>query len=206
LGKNSIAKAIDTVTKLQKSSRILKTHFEERTDNTVRQDRNAFIFDEKFKKLSECEQRFLLGYWIPLITRGGNRHVDIVYERYRSGWQGRVELPKHYLCEIYREKIILYPRSDISFFMCEKEPGTSELTLWELNKRLILSEELTNKSVSVRNRRDGDKFMGKKLKKLLSDKKLSLYERDRAILVEENGKIAWVEHISHNGCETLPID
>jgi hypothetical protein len=48
--------------------------------------------------------------------------------------------------------------------------------------------------------------MGKKLKKLLSDKKLSLYERDRALIVEDNEKIIWAEYLFADGCKVLPID
>ncbi|MDT3693636.1 MAG: tRNA lysidine(34) synthetase TilS, partial [Mucispirillum sp.] len=50
----------------------------------------------------------------------------------------------------------------------------------------------------IRNRNKGDKLGRKKLKDLFIDKQIELFERDRAVIIEENNVIIWAEYISKN--------
>ena len=58
--------------------------------------------------------------------------------------------------------------------------------------------ELKDKQLVIRNRRNGDRLGNKKIKDLFINKQIELFERDRAVIIEENGIIIWVEHISKN--------
>ena len=58
--------------------------------------------------------------------------------------------------------------------------------------------ELKDKTIIIRNRNKGDKFGRKKLKDLFIDKQVELFERDRAVIIEENNVIIWAEYISKN--------
>ncbi len=50
----------------------------------------------------------------------------------------------------------------------------------------------------IRNRNKGDKLGRKKLKDLFIDKQIELFERDRAVIIEEDSVIIWAEYISKN--------
>ena len=65
------------------------------------------------------------------------------------------------------------------------------------------SGDYTNKELIVRNRRKGDKLKNKKLKDIFIDKHMELFDRDRAVIVEDNGLIIWVENITKNNNITI---
>lgn len=58
--------------------------------------------------------------------------------------------------------------------------------------------ELKDKDLIIRNRNKGDKLGRKKLKDLFIDKQIELFERDRAVIIEEDSVIIWAEYISKN--------
>ena len=55
---------------------------------------------------------------------------------------------------------------------------------------------LKDKGLIIRNRQKGDKLGRKKLKDLFIDKHIELFERDRAVIIEEDNVIIWAEYIS----------
>ena len=73
------------------------------------------------------------------------------------------------------------------------------ITLFKTDEfQIEFFNELKDKNLIIRNRNKGDKLGRKKLKDLFIDKQIELFERDRAVIVEENNVIIWAEYISKN--------
>jgi tRNA(Ile)-lysidine synthetase-like protein len=50
----------------------------------------------------------------------------------------------------------------------------------------------------LRSRIDGDRLEGKKIKDMFNSRKVDLFDRDRAVVILENGRIIWVEYLSED--------
>ncbi len=65
--------------------------------------------------------------------------------------------------------------------------------------KITFKKEFINKSFTIRLRQKGDKLInGKKLKDIYIDKKIDLFNRDRAIVVTQKSIVFWSEILDIN--------
>ena len=81
-------------------------------------------------------------------------------------------------------------------YMYNKPAGVSSFKTNDFQIEFL--NELKDKDLIIRNRNKGDKLGRKKLKDLFIDKQIELFERDRAVIIEEDNVIIWAEYISKN--------
>lgn len=65
----------------------------------------------------------------------------------------------------------------------------------KLCKYIKFDGPLKDAILTIRNRKDGDRVDGLKLKDILIEKKIDKFDRDRLVVVEKDGKIIWVENV-----------
>ena len=92
--------------------------------------------------------------------------------------------------------IRIFPRSMVEDFAYKKEVAENILKTDDFI--IEFSGVYLNKELTIRNRRKGDKLKNKKLKDIFIDKHIELFDRDRAVVIEDNGLIIWVENITKN--------
>jgi tRNA(Ile)-lysidine synthase len=154
------------------------------------------IFKDKFLLLSDLERRFYLSQIIPLnITKNILNEVDkILYAKDSK----RIHLHGGYIFEKSINYIYIFKKELIDNFNIYKKENNEIVGIDHLKKVIYFDNYLKHKRLLLRNRRPGDRFSGKKLKDLFINKKLDLFDRDTSIVVEDNGNILWVEHLTEN--------
>lgn len=151
---------------------------------------------EQFLKLDEVEKRFYLSQLIPLnISKNILKEINKVL---RAKDSKRIHLHGGYIFEKSINYIYIFKKVLISDFNIYKKENSKIVDINHLNKVIYFDNYLKNKKLLLRNRRAGDRFSGKKLKDLFINKKLDLFDRDTSIVVEDDGNILWVEHLSDN--------
>lgn len=104
-------------------------------------------------------------------------------------------MPGGYVFEVSRRFIRLYKKTLIGLFSVEKDKGIDTIRL--LRAEVKFYGKYTDMPMIVRNRRNGDRFHGKKLKDIFIDKKTDPFERDSAVIIQNlSGEIVWAEGIS----------
>ena len=154
------------------------------------------ISKEQFFKLDDLEKRFYLSQLIPLnISKNILNEINKVLQVKDSK---RIHLHGGYIFEKSINYIYIFKKGLINNFNIYKEENSKIVDISHLNKVIYFDNYLKSKRLLLRNRRAGDRFYGKKLKDLFINKKLDLFDRDTSIVVEDNGNILWVEHLSDN--------
>jgi len=88
-----------------------------------------------------------------------------------------------------------------------KKSGDDIVFLPKLCKYIKFGSFYRDKFVVVRNRRNGDRIGSDKVKDMMIDRKIDLFERDRAIIVECDNRIVWAEYIyEKEGVEVLRLE
>ncbi|MDR2885035.1 MAG: tRNA lysidine(34) synthetase TilS [Deferribacteraceae bacterium] len=186
---------LETIERIQQESRFLNEYFTKSTaDIAIHNDGMVIIDRERFDRLIEPERRFLLGKWLSSLCRGGTVHVTAVLEQLGRVRSARLSMPERHLCEVTPRTIRIFPDQMVAPFKIAKGAGVRKITL--PNGRVVeLNDELTAKELIIRSRADGDRLGKHKLKDLFNDKTIDLFDRDRAIVAEEDGTLVWVEGI-----------
>ena len=115
---------------------------------------------------------------------------------FRGSHSKRLDLPNGYMVEQSFRNIRIFPRSMVEDFAYKKEVAENILKTDDFI--IEFSGVYLNKELTIRNRRKGDKLKNKKLKDIFIDKHIELFDRDRAVVIEDNGLIIWVENITKN--------
>lgn len=186
-----------SIKRIQMESSRLNNYFTKKTSHVIIDSNNITILDKnKFNNLLNLEKEFLLGKIFAMYFRV-TKHI--IYETllfFNGNSSKRLDLPNGYMVEQSFKHIKIFHKSLVEDFSLIKN---CENNIIETNSFTMEFNGIYNsKKLIVRNRRKGDKFFGKKIKDLFINKHLELFDRDRAVIVEDNNNIIWVEHISHN--------
>jgi tRNA(Ile)-lysidine synthase len=146
--------------------------------------------------LPNFEKRFILSELFKNFFRVEKRHIDLCLKIVNeSKHSNRIILPKDYIFEKSYDNLYFFKKDLIKSFQVYKEVGVSSLEIEKLGKKIAFLNHMADKNLLVRNRKKGDRIKGKKLKDIFIDKKIDLFIRDTAIVVEENGEIVFVEGV-----------
>ncbi len=190
---------VNSVLRLQTESAKLQTYMFEKTNDVVIESSQDYILIDraKFLSLHELEQEFLLGSIFSDKFRFTKKNVYEAIDVVKGKTSKRIDMPSSYKFESSYNSIRLFKKCLIQIFLVEKEIGIDNIVLHDAKVKFY-KDKLLYKLI-VRNRRSGDVFDGKKLKDLYINNKVELFDRDRAIIVEQNDKIIWAEYISKEG-------
>jgi tRNA(Ile)-lysidine synthase len=198
----------DAVLRLQEESARVSSWLSERTKTAVTSHGEDFVEINRgeLKRMSEAERGYLIGRWVSRLCRGGKAHSDMILNSLEQRDSIRFSLPMGFISEVSAETVRIFPAAWVKEFRYIKPAGALALAVPDRNLTVEFTESLKDKQLIVRNRRDGDRFRGKKLKKLFSDAKLPLILRDRAVIVtEENNEVIWVEHLAVKDGENIKL-
>ena len=191
-----------TVCRLQKESLKLKEYFDSKTKHAIKYvEKFAVIDKEKFLLLEDIEKEFLLGKVFSIFFRVSKNIINETLSFFSGNHSKRLDLPNGYMVEQSFRNIRIFPRYMVEDFSYTKKVFDSVLQTDDFT--IKFSGDYTNKELIVRNRRKGDKLKNKKLKDIFIDKHMELFDRDRAVIVEDNGLIIWVENITKNNNITI---
>jgi tRNA(Ile)-lysidine synthase len=188
----------DTVLRIQTESARLNSWLSGRTAKAVLNSGDDFVEIDRalLMRMSQAEQGFLIGSWVSKLCRGGKIHSDTLISSLARGDSVRFSLPMGYLSEISFESVRIFPSNWVKPFEYIKNPGGIILEISCQNRTAEFPLTLRDTRLIVRNRLPGDRFQGKKLKKLFSDIKLPLILRDCAVVITDgDGEILWAEHL-----------
>ena len=110
----------------------------------------------------------------------------------------RINIQGGYVFEKSIKYVYIFKKEIVDYFNIYKEENNKTVEISHLKKIIHFDDYLKYKRLTLRNRRAGDRFFGKKLKDLFINKKLDLFDRDTSIIVEDHGSILWVEHVCEN--------
>ncbi len=186
-----------SVFKLQQESFRLNEYLYKKVSHVIiKIDDIVILKRNSFMELEFIEKEYLLGKMFALFFRVSK---NILYETIsflNNNHSKRLDLPKGYMIEQSYNSIKIFNRECICSYIYNKPAGVS---LWKTDDFYIeFLNDLIDKELIIRNRVDGDKFGKKKLKDLFIDKQVELFDRDRAVIIEEDGVIIWAEYISKN--------
>lgn len=191
---------VNTVLRLQEESTAINADFLQRTDKAVicNAEDLTTICKKVFMEFSHLEQTYLLGKLFSEKFRASKHIINEALTLFDRFGSKRIDLPDGFICEVSTEAIRIFKKSLIELFSVEKDVGTDTIHL--LGVKVIFYGDYVKKSLVVRNRRKGDRLGAKKLKDIFIDKKIDMFLRDRAVIIEsETGEILWAEGVSAEG-------
>jgi tRNA(Ile)-lysidine synthase len=182
---------------IQGESEILNKYMEARVKIPYEKNNGIIkIIKEEFFKLNEVERRFYLSQLIPLyVSRNVLSEIEKILLSKNSK---RINIQGGYVFEKSFTYIYIYKKELINYFNVYKKENSEVVEIKHLNKLVYFNRSLKNKALILRNRKTGDRFLGKKLKDLFIDKKIDLFKRDTSVIVEDSRNILWVEHLCDN--------
>ena len=186
-----------SVIKLQKESNILNEYLYKKVKHVILKQDNIIILKRySFMELEDIEKEYLLGKVFSLFFRVSKNLLYEALSFLNNNNSKRLDLPNGYVIEQSYNSIRIFKKILISDFRYNKPAGIS---LIETNDfKIEFLNELKDKTLIIRNRNKGEKLTRKKLKDLFIDKQIELFERDRAVIIEEDNIIIWSEYISKN--------
>ncbi|MCX8084932.1 MAG: tRNA lysidine(34) synthetase TilS [Calditerrivibrio sp.] len=166
-------------------------------------DKLCYTSKQDLVKRTRLEKRYIIGKMMERFFRVEKQHIDNAIDLL-DGQSKRINLPDRFLFEVSFEKVMVFHRELIEDYNFFKKETVDIVFLPKLCKYIKFSGDLKQSSLIVRNRRTGDRVAGKKLKDILIDKKIDLFDRDRLVVVEKEGNIIWVESV-YEGNEEIKI-
>lgn len=186
-----------SVIKLQNESSRLNAYLYKKVNHVIlKQDDIVILKRYSFMKLEDIEKEYLLGKVFSLFFRVSKSLINEALSFLNNNNSKRLDLPNGYVLEQSYNSIKIFKKMLILDYIYQKQAGISLFKNDFIYIEFI--NELKEKNLIIRNRRNGDKLGGKKLKDLFIDKHIELFERDRAVVIEEDGIIIWVEYITKN--------
>lgn len=191
---------VNTVLNLQEESARLNEEFYKLTENAVSIDTEelAVLDAGIFRKFSGAEKRYLLGKLFSVRFRTSKAIINEALKLFDRSGSKRVNLPDGYIFEVSVKSVRIFKKTLLDLFSVEKDGRTDTINL--LHVKVQFSGDYAGMLLVVRSRRNGDRFRGKKLKDLFIDAGLDIFQRDRAVIVENRlGEIIWAEGVAKNG-------
>lgn len=186
-----------SVIKLQKESNRLNEYLYKKVKHVILKQDNIIILKRySFMELEYMEKEYLLGKVFSLFFRVSKSILNEALSFLNNNDSKRLDLPNGYVIEQSYNSIKIFKKILVSDYFYNKPAGAALFKTDEF--QIEFFNELKDKNLIIRNRNKGDKLGRKKLKDLFIDKQIELFERDRAVIVEENNVIIWAEYISKN--------
>lgn len=186
-----------SVIKLQKESNRLNEYLYKKVKHVILKQDNIIILKRySFMELEDMEKEYLLGKVFSLFFRVSKSILNEALSFLNNNDSKRLDLPNGYVIEQSYNSIKIFKKILVSDYCYNKPAGAALFKTDEF--QIEFFNELKDKNLIIRNRNKGDKLGRKKLKDLFIDKQIELFERDRAVIVEENNVIIWAEYISKN--------
>lgn len=193
---------------LQEQSEELKDYMEKKLSNIeiVREVSYAEVKKRDIVFLHPFEQKYIINKMVEGFFRVERKHIENILKLI-NGNSRRISLPDNFLCEVSFNKIRLFKRDMIKDYEIVKNSGDDIVILPKLCKYIKFGGFYRDKFLTVRNRRNGDRIGSDKVKDLMIDRKIDLFERDRAIIVEYDSRIIWAEYIyEKEGIEVFRLE
>lgn len=186
-----------SVIKLQKESNRFNEYLYKKVKHVILKQDNIIILKRcSFMELEYIEKEYLLGKVFSLFFRVSKSILNEALCFLNNNDSKRLDLPNGYVIEQSYNSIKIFKRILVGDYLYNKPAGVS---LFKTNNfQIEFLNELKDKDLIIRNRNKGDKLGRKKLKDLFIDKQIELFERDRAVIIEEYNVIIWAEYISKN--------
>ena len=186
-----------SVIKLQKESNRLNEYLYKKVKPVILKQDNIIILKRYiFMELEDMEKEYLLGKVFSLFFRVSKSILNEALSFLNNNDSKRLDLPNGYVIEQSYNSIKIFKKILVSDYFYNKPAGAALFKTDEF--QIEFFNELKDKNLIIRNRNKGDKLGRKKLKDLFIDKQIELFERDRAVIIEENNVIIWAEYISKN--------
>lgn len=186
-----------SVIKLQKESNRLNEYLYKKVKHVILKQDNIIILKRySFMELEDMEKEYLLGKVFSLFFRVSKSILNEALSFLNNNDSKRLDLPNGYVIEQSYNSIKIFKKILVSDYFYNKPAGAALFKTDEF--QIEFFNELKDKNLIIRNRNKGDKLGRKKLKDLFIDKQIELFERDRAVIIEENNVIIWTEYISKN--------
>ena len=186
-----------SVIKLQKESNRLNEYLYKKVKPVILKQDNIIILKRySFMELEDMEKEYLLGKVFSLFFRVSKSILNEALSFLNNNDSKRLDLPNGYVIEQSYNSIKIFKKILVSDYFYNKPAGAALFKTDEF--QIEFFNELKDKNLIIRNRNKGDKLGRKKLKDLFIDKQIELFERDRAVIIEENNVIIWAEYISKN--------
>lgn len=188
-----------SVTRIQRDSARLNDYFYRKTLDAVLLDSPDIIEIDagKFKEFADIEKEYLLGRLFSVRFRFTKKVLDEALTLLDRVGSRRADLGGEYCFEVSFSKIRLFKKFFLDVFFIEKEAGIDTIKTSDFT--IKFRDKLISSFLTVRNRRKGDRLPnGKKLKDVFIDKKIDLFDRDRAVLVVSGSDIIWAEYLDIN--------
>ncbi|MDR2400909.1 MAG: tRNA lysidine(34) synthetase TilS [Deferribacteraceae bacterium] len=189
----------ESVFRIQEESARLSLWLSERTARSVESSGDNFVEINRaaLEEMSDAEQGYIIGKWVSRLCRGGKVHSGAIIKSLEDTASRRFSLPMGYQAEVSGESVRIFPAEWLKPFYYIKYPGSLSVEVKERGILVEFPEEVKERELIVRTRAKGDRFRGKKLKKLFSDIKLPLILRDRVVVVAaKDNEILWSEHLA----------
>ena len=186
-----------SVIKLQKESNRLNEYLYKKVKHVILKQDNIIILKRySLMELEDMEKEYLLGKVFSLFFRVSKSILNEALSFLNNNDSKRLDLPNGYVIEQSYNSIKIFKKILVSDYFYNKPAGAALFKTDEF--QIEFFNELKDKNLIIRNRNKGDKLGRKKLKDLFIDKQIELFERDRAVIIEENNVIIWAEYISKN--------
>lgn len=188
---------LDKVIQLMEQSAELDSETEKRLGSFCRTDGGCCVADaSELLSLRPVEQAWAVRRMLSEFFRAEKRHVEAVLKLAESGESARIDLPDGFHGEYSYGVLRIFHSELIKPVYVVKKAGQTELNI--NSSVLTFSGGLEDAEIIIRTRKNGDRIGNKKLKDIFINTKTELFNRDRALIAEKDGKIIWAESVFQN--------
>ncbi|MEF3254354.1 MAG: tRNA lysidine(34) synthetase TilS [Deferribacterales bacterium] len=186
---------LKNIASLQEQSNELKNYLKSRIKfDLVKNKDYAEMEASSLKERDIFEKKYILNKMFEGFFRVERKHIDYAISNL-DGNSVRVNMPNDFIFEVSFNKVRLFKKGMVEGYKFVKKITDDIVILSKMCKYIKFDGWYKDKELIIRNRREGDRLKGKKLKDIMIDKKIDLFERDRLVVVEYNNEIVWVERI-----------
>ncbi len=190
---------VPSVKRIQRDSARLNDYFYKTTFSAVLSDEQDIVEIDaaKFNGFDGIEKEYLLGRIFSGRFRFTKAALEEALKLLDRGGSRRADVGGGYCFEVSFSRIRLFKKFFLDAFLVEKEAGIDTINVSDF--RIKFRGGFVPSFLTVRNRRPGDRLPGgKKLKDAFIDRKIDLFDRDRAIVAASGSDILWAEYLDIN--------
>lgn len=193
---------LDKVIQLMQQSAELDSETEKRLGGVYCNDGGCCVAESsRLMSLTPVEQAWVVRRMLSEFFRAEKRHVEAVLKLAECGESVRIDLPDGFNAEYSYGVLRVFPSELIKPVHAVKQSGQAELNI--RSRVLTFSGGLEDSEIIIRTRKNGDRIGNKKLKDIFINTKTELFNRDKALIAEKDGKIIWAESVFQNNCISL---
>jgi len=193
---------LDKVIQLMQQSAELDSETEKRLGGVYCNDGGCCVAEaSRLMSLTPIEKAWVVRRMLSEFFRAEKRHVEAVLKLAECGESVRIDLPDGFNAEYSYGVLRVFPSELIKPVHAVKQSGQAELNI--RSRVLTFSGGLEDSEIIIRTRKNGDRIGNKKLKDIFINTKTELFNRDKALIAEKDGKIIWAESVFQNNCISL---